>query len=317
MRFLLGITIILSILWGEQANLPLGILTSINGSISIVRSQTKASIQAKPLDYIFDGDTLVIGVTSSVTIFYKTGKLQMIEDNVRSFVSTENATSGYSLNESGQKQMSALFDELYSLKKTYDNLVIEDKAKTEDAAQLIIQYPGNTALLDPRPDIIWNKYAGANWYTMRIKRGSEIISNIATTDTVFSYPENEDDMLPGNYKIKVLAVHNSDTLSTTTRSLTILDSLSIQYLDKTIRLIAQQKPDDFTFYLLKAVFYRKKLLRLMAVESFEKLLTLCPGLPILYRGLAEIYNELGMVDLGHAFFNLSKQTIVTPEIRDQ
>jgi tetratricopeptide (TPR) repeat protein len=150
---------------------------------------------------------------------------------------------------------------------------------------------------------------------MRMQKGSEIISSIATTDTAFLYPENAEDMMPGNYRIKVLAVHNSDTLYKTTRSLIILDSLAVNNINQTIEMIAGQKPDDFTFYLLKAVFLRKRDLRLRAVETFKKLLAINPGSSILYKCLAELYYGLGIIELGDAFLGLSKQTITTPQIQ--
>jgi len=303
----------------KQYSKPAGILTLVSGDVSIFRTQAMVPEQAHLLDYLFEGDTLVIEDTGLATIFFKTGVLltldskRCLEINVAG-LDTLDLPIKKPVN---PKKMSGLFDDMCTLKQKYDEMMPRNIIESDDTISCVIQYPGNTALINARPDIIWNKYPGANWYTMNMQQGSEILSSIATTDTVFLYPDNVEDLLPGNYKIRVLAVHNSDTLYKTTRTLTILDSLSANNVHQTIEMITKQKPDDFTFLLLKAVFFRGKSLRFMAIEAFKKLLAIDPGSPILYKGLAELYYGLGIFELGDAFFDLSKQTIITPQIQRQ
>ncbi|MGB3340794.1 MAG: hypothetical protein WBB37_04860 [bacterium] len=319
MRFISVLITFICVAIGQQHSKPAGILTSVNGNISIIRVQTTITIQAHLLDYLFEGDTLVIKDSCSATIFFKNGALLTVDSNGRLVINSDGRdTSNLSIKKPvNQKKMSGLFDDICTLKHNYDEMITRDNVKSDDTIRCLIQYPGNTALINARPDVIWNKYPGANWYTMKIQQGSEIVSSIATTDTVFSYPQHDEDMLPGNYKIRVLAAHNSDTLGKTTRSLIILDSISVYDIHQTIEMIAKQKPDDFTFHLLKAVFFRKNVLRLMAIESFRELLAINPDSPILYKGLAELYYGLGILELGDAFLGLAKQTIITPQIKEQ
>lgn len=317
MRFILVLITFICAVIGQQHSKPAGILTSVNGNISIIRVQTTVTVQAHLLDYLYEGDTLVINDSCSATVFFKNGALLNVDSNLRLVINNDDYDApNLSIKKPvNPKKMSGVFDDICDLRNNCDEMITRDNVKSDDTIRCVIQYPGNTALINARPDVIWNKYPGANWYTMRMQQGSEIVSCIATTDTVFSYHANDEDMLPGNYKIRVLAVHNSDTLYKTTRSLTILDSLSVYDIHQTIDMIAKQKPDDFTFHLLKAVFFRKNALRLMAIESFKELLAIDPGSPILYKALAELYYGLGILELGDAFLGLAKQTITTPQIQ--
>lgn len=313
MRLVLALIVFLSCGLAEQSTDPVAILTSINGGVMVVRANKNLPCQAVLLDYLYNADTLVVADTSSATIFFKDGTLQKIPSNQSIVINVNQPdTADITIKESIiPSEIPALFNELCSLKGIYDGMVSKKENRSEDTLNCIIHYPGNTALIDARPRVIWSKYPGANWYTMRVRQGSDILLSIATTDTIFSFPENDEDMQPGSYKLQLLAVHNSDTLCKTVRSFSILDSLSIHKIHVAIENINRQEIDDFTFHLLKAVFLRKKSLRIMAIESYNKLLALNPSAPVLYKGLAELYYAVGLQKLGDAYLNLSKQKITT------
>ena len=298
--------------FAEQSIYPTGIITAVSSGVVLVHPGETTLVKVQVLDFIFENDTLILGDSGSTTIFYQDGRLDVI-DSIESFAIPAIDTSGIT---SGVPAISnkvlGLFKELYQLKEWNGEMISKSLTKQgEDTLQMVIQRPGNTVLIDPRPDIIWSKYPGANWYNMRLQQGKQIISSIATTDTIFLFPENVEDLI-GMYTIKVLAIRNSDTLYTATCSIDILDSTAIHGLRKISDNIGQRKPDYFTFHLLKAVLFKRNGLMLMAMDNYDKLIAVKPNEPVLYKAVAEIYYELGIPELGDAFLNLSKTTITHP-----
>lgn len=302
----------LLMVFAEQSVYPTGIITAVSSGVMLVHPGETTLVKVQVLDFLFENDTLILGDSGSTTIFYEDGRLDVI-NSIKSFAIPTLDTSGIT---SGVPAISnkvlPLFKELYRLKEWNGEMTARSLAKQgKDTLQMVIQRPGNTFLIDPRPDIIWSKYPGANWYNMRLEQGKQIISSIATTDTIFLFPKNAEDLI-GMYTIKVLAIRNSDTLCTATCSIDIFDSTAIYGLRKISDNIGQQKPDYFTLHLLKAVLFKTNGLMLMAMDSYNKLIAVKPDEPVLYKAIAEIYYELGIPELGDAFLNLSKTAITHP-----
>jgi hypothetical protein len=310
MRILFLVLIFMTGAISQEFDQPLAVLTALKGDVRIYHPDQGTEKRACLLDYLFSGDTLIINDKGCATLFFKNGLFHEVENPGRLAINHD-LPANKTRDSLG---MSVFFKDICALKLDYNELDTKYVTAPEETVKCNMYCPGNTALINARPDIIWSTCPGANWYTMRIRRASKILKSIATTDTAYAYPEHDDDMEPGGYDIQILAVHNSDTLYKITRSLFILDSLSIYNTGQTMKMIGRQKCDDFTITLLTAVFLRKKQLRSMAIESFKKLLADMPSSLILYKSMAELYYELGFVDLGNSFLGLSEQKIEKPDL---
>jgi hypothetical protein len=155
MRFVLAVVTLFYYGVGEQITEPAGILTSVNGTINIMRVQMNDTIHAGVLDYLFKGDTLVVDDTSSATIFFKNGALMIIEANTRFGINNDILdTLGLSIKKPlNSKKMAGLFDDICILKNEYEKMAAKNPRKHDDSIRCVIQYPGNTALINARPDM--------------------------------------------------------------------------------------------------------------------------------------------------------------------
>lgn len=286
--------IIPCILFSEES---VAVLTSVSGDVQVICAQDSVAHSASILEDLFVGDSLQVSI-GAATLLFRTGKIVMIEDSSALCITPEQDSvrgmSGEgSLHEDVRFSLSPLFAVGQGTEKVIPKYVV--RAPEDSLPSLLTIYnPGNTSLTTPRPDVIWSVYPPANWYAVVFQRKGEVVINNATTDTVMKYFEQNEDLEPGTYLVRVHAFHNKDTLNSQQCFLRIIDSSEVETVKQKISILDQIKADEYTKNLLKALVYEDHSLLIRAAEYYSAMSENRPDDPYAYKALADIYKRLGL-----------------------
>jgi hypothetical protein len=304
MRYIIMISIFTGLLYSNNA-VPQGVITAVEGDVSIHRCGDSTAIKAEFFDNLFYGDTIKTTEGSLVTILHCDGKITTVEHGHMMVInSPADSINDEAKHYVHKTKVDPAFDFLFRAETGSEQGVPEIiEPAPEDSLEFTVYVPGNTALLVSMPKIVWSSYPGANWYSVTLKKNRKVVFNIATTDTLCEYVEQTDSLEPGPYVLRVKALSSSDTLKVTERTITILSEDETTRVNQSIANIAGQNPDPFTRHLLNALIYQERMLRLEAINAYQKLLDTHPDIPFLYKSLAQLYRELGIPSISNHYLN--------------
>lgn len=283
----------------------MAIITAIEGDVKIYRTINKEISNAKLEDALFNGDSIITGEDSEVTLFFNNGKIYSFGSNTGVKIAPpaeETQRGGKTPEESLQTPsvLSSLFAFSATGEKTGLKMLVRGE---EDSMNLKIYEPGNTALITNKPDIIWGKYDKADGYTIIIQKMGNLIWQKTTKDTFLNYPEDVPELSPGAYLLKLIATKDNNQLITAERFIKILKPEVIAELNLALNDIIQQKPDSFTLHFLSARIKEEKGLVLNAIREYEVLLKFKPDEPLLHQSLFILYNKIGLPEIGNKYLD--------------
>jgi len=286
--------VIMGLSFSEES---VAVFTSISGEVRLLRAQDSIAYPAVMLDDLFTGDSVSISI-GEATLLYRTGKIITIKDSSAILITEESdSVRGMSgdadLSEDVRFSLSPLFEVGKGTEKVVPKFVLR---APEDSLMipLTIYIPGNTSLTTARPDVIWSLYPQANWYAVIFQTRGDIVINNATTDTVMEYIEQNEDLKPGTYLVRVHAFHNKDTLQSQQCFVRIIDSSEVETVKGKITVLDKIQADDYTKNLLKALVYEDHSLLIRAAEYYGAMSSIRPDDPYTYKALADIYGKLGL-----------------------
>lgn len=173
--------------------------------------------------------------------------------------------------------------------------------------------PYNNLLFDGRPFLSWHPVLGATSYVVEI-HGKDVNWQKTVTGTASAYPTEEVAMQPGNaYKITIIAVNGSSSISSTSESSVNLLPLSEakQVMKMTQLLNSLSIPNDE-----KAVFdldsiYMSRGLLTATIATLEARVKAGSQSPVVHRKLGDRYLEAGLSDRAESEYksasNLAKK----------
>jgi hypothetical protein len=280
------------------------VITSVSGEVSVFRVQDTVVHQVATLDNLFDGDSLQI-ISGEVTLLFNTGKIISLKDSSSLYITAEtDSVRGMSgdagLSEDVRFSLSPLFEVGKGEEKVVPKFVL--RAPEDSMVPILTIYvPGNTSLSTARPDVIWSQYPGANWYAVRFQLKGDVLIDNATTDTVMAYTEQNEDLEPGTYLIRVSAFHNKDTLNSQQCFVRVIDSNEVATVKEKISILDHIQADEYTKKLLKALVYEDHKLLIRAAEYYEALGMMRPDDPYSYKALASLYGRLGLPETANHY----------------
>ncbi|MCX7995246.1 MAG: hypothetical protein N3A65_05705 [candidate division WOR-3 bacterium] len=284
---------------------PLGVITAIDGDVTIYRSKSKEYISASLKAELFPEDSLITKENSEVTILYFDGKIASFGPNTGVKVASPTGDTLRGIGAvRGQEENPPNVSPLFAFAATGEKSGLKILVRAEeDSLALRIIEPGNTALMVNNPFIAWNKFRDANSYSVVIQKMGNIVYHRITPDTILPYPEELPGLEPGSYLLKVIALKGDDTLTTAERFIKILRPEVIMEINTLLSNIQQQNPDSFTLHFLNAQIFEEKGLLLNAIKEYEVLLKIKPDEPFLYYSLANLYNKYGLPDASNEYLD--------------
>ena len=158
--------------------------------------------------------------------------------------------------------------------------------------------PYNNLLLDGRPFLSWHPVFGATSYLVEI-HGKNIEWQKEVTGTALAYPTEEVAMQPGNaYKITIIAVNDSSTISSTSESLVnLLPSSEAKQVMKMAQLLNSLSipKDEKAVFDLDSIYMSKGLLT-ETIATLEARVKAGSQSPLVHRKLGDRYLEAGLTD---------------------
>jgi len=268
-------------------------ITALDGDVRIVKRSDGQETMAQLLGVLFDGDSLKTGAGSKVTVLYANGKILAINDQTRMEIKDAVSDTIRGKSNDGAGATSGDRSVLFAF-------VTENEAGTrklmvrgpEDS--FVIYQPGNTALMDSRPALLWSSCMDAQAYVAVFQKMGDIVMSVITVDTILAYPQTMNDLEPGSYMLKVSAINGSDTVGTVARFVRILKPEDVADVKNLLEQIAAQKCDSFTLFLLKGGVYEKKGLVADAIGQYETLLSFKPDAAVIHQSLYALYTKLGV-----------------------
>ncbi len=284
------------------------IVTAIEGDVRIFRVSTMEIVAANLEHGLFVGDSVITGSGSGVTMLYNNGKISAIgsETGVKiTEVPGDTTDRGKSVLESNTPEVTTTLSPLFAFSSTGEKVGMKILVRgEEDSTALVVYAPGNTALIEGKPDFVWGRFRNARSYIVTIQRMGNIIWEKLTPDTVMLYPKEEPELVPGTYLFKITALGESkDTLISAERIIKILKSESKEEIVNALNYIISQNPDSFTLHFLSARIYEEKGVILNAIQEYEQILKIKPRALEIHKFLSLLYNKLGLPQFGNKYFD--------------
>jgi len=268
-------------------------ITALEGDVRIVKRSDGQESMAQLLGVLFDGDSLKTGSGSKATVLYANGKILAINDQAQMEIkgAVPDTIRGKANDGAGATagDASVLFAFVTENEAGTRKLMVRGP---EDS--FVIYKPGNTALMDSRPELLWSSRPDAQAYVAVFQKMGDIVMSVITVDTFLAYPQTMNDLDPGSYMLKVSAIKGNDTVGSVARFVKILKPEDIEGVKTLLKQIAAQKCDPFTLHLLKAQVYEKKGLIADAIEQYEILLSQKPDAAVIHQALCTLYTKLGV-----------------------
>ncbi len=286
---------------GNEDIKPIAVITSLQGDVKIYHNNNKGCTNAVLEEELFLNDSLITYENSEVTILYSDGKIASFGPNTGIKISPSIDTiqrGNENQEEPGRNSstLSPLFAFSAAGERTGIKILVRGE---EDSLALKIYEPGNTALGNNKPDMIWRRFPNAQSYNIILQRLGNIIWQKTSTDTFLKYPEDAPELAPGTYLLKVVAIKGNDTLNSAERFFKVLKSETFFDIINAIDNIKRQNPDSFTLHYLSARIYEENGLVLDAIKEYEILLKMKPNEPLIHRSLSILYNKYGLPELGN------------------
>ncbi|KJH71785.1 tetratricopeptide repeat protein [Aliterella atlantica] len=155
--------------------------------------------------------------------------------------------------------------------------------------------PRRTLLLS-EPTIRWNEVPEANYYIVRLLKGSEIYWQQQVSETEIVYPSNPP-LEPGViYSLAIESDNNFESASVldTELKFKLLDSTSVQKVETRTKQTKELKlaPEVEAFVLTN--LYLEYGLNAEAIETLEKLISAGTQSFAVYRTLSKLYRHIGL-----------------------
>ncbi|HEC79284.1 MAG TPA: hypothetical protein ENI34_09135 [candidate division WOR-3 bacterium] len=290
----------------EEGIKAVAVITAVKGDVKIHRAGEKEFIPAHLEDGLFAGDSLRTDTDGQVTILYcNSGKLLSLTkgESIKIEVSPADTVVRGAPDETGLGQetksiLSPLF--VFNAEGEKSGLKVLVRGE-EDTLNIVVYKPGNSTLLTGRPDIVWSEFPDVQSYIVQLMKMGDVVWCRTTIDTILTYPEDEAELKPGFYFLKIAAIKDNDTVSTAERHIKVLSSDVINELHDILNNIKSQSPDPFTVHFLSAKIYEEKGLIGDAINEYRTLLEMDPDNPTLYRSLSILYNRYGLTGLGNRY----------------
>lgn len=285
------------------------VITALEGNVKIFRGKTGEVVTAQLLYGFFEGDSLKTEADGKATVFYNDGKIVTINENYNNEITaipfdtiTRQTKDIKKVSLRTRSIISSLFVFVSEDKKASYKLGVREE---EDSFSVAIYTPGNTALTEGKPNILWRSYPGAQFYTVLIQMKDTAVMSVTTVDTFSSYLKTKEELTlsPGSYCLKVSALKDADVLNSAKRFFKILDPEEVDRINNAIADIKAQNSDAFTLHLLNAKVYEETGLILNAIEEYEILLKMKPNMPFIYHTLSIFYNKIGRPEIGNQYLN--------------
>lgn len=268
-------------------------ITALEGDVRIVKRSDGQESLAQLLGVLFDGDSLKTGPGSKATLLYASGKILAINDQTQMEVkgTVPDSIRGEANEGAGAAagDGSVLFAFVTENEAGTRKLMVRGP---EDS--FVIYRPGNTALRNSRPELLWSSCLDAQAYVAVFQKMGDIVMSVITVDTFLAYPQTLNDLEPGSYMLKISAIKGSDTVGTAARFVRILKPDDIESVKTLLKQIAAQKCDPFTLHLLKGQVFEKKGLIADAIGQYETLLSFKPDAAVIHKALYALYTKLGV-----------------------
>ncbi len=268
-------------------------ITALDGDVRIVKRSDGRESMAQLLGVLFDGDSLKTGPGSKAAVLYASGKIQaIIEQSQIEIKDAGSDTLRGKANEGASATAgkgSVLFAFVTENESGTRKLMVRGP---EDS--FVIYKPGNTALRNSRPELLWSSCMDAQAYVAVFQKMGDIVVSVITADTFLAYPQTMNDLQPGSYMLKVSAVKGSDTIGTAARFVRILKPEDIAAVKIMLEQVAVQKCDSFTLHLLNGHVFESKGLIADAIDQYETLLSFKPDAGVIHQALYALYTKLGV-----------------------
>jgi hypothetical protein len=293
--------VVLSPLFPGEEEEPTAIVTSFSGSVRIERDGESVPLDA--MVQLFEDDRIVTGEDGKIVILYPSGKFRSIGVSMSIILSSQE--SGESVDRSGEERTEGEtevvgegngdFEPLFAFNAAAERVGTRKSVRADDTTGIFILCPGNSIILEERPDIVWTTVSDAEEYSVRIQRMSEVIGESTLQDTILPYPEDWI-VLERNrsYVLKIEALSGGKSIISKLVRFKVLSEEKTKVIEKEKDAIVEDSPDEVTEHLLLSELYKENRLLALAIGELKKLIEIAPQIPEFHRSLSEVYKDFGL-----------------------
>ncbi|TET24670.1 MAG: hypothetical protein E3J78_00805 [Candidatus Cloacimonadota bacterium] len=281
------------ILSGED-EVAVAIVTSFAGTVRIERNGERIGLDA--LIELYSEDKIEVGSDGKIVILYTSGKFRSLGSET-SFI-IESVRGGRETGEIVDTETdggSEDFEPLFVFKAASERLEGRKSVRAIDTTGVFILHPGNSSIIEEKPEFIWTSVDTVEEYELKIQRMGKVIGTAIISDTVFSYPSDWQALEQGKtYIMKIDGKKEGISFTSRTVRFKVLSEKQMEILEKDKRAIEMAAPDEISSRLLLAELYKENRLLFLAIKKYKELISLAPEIPEFHRSLSVVYKDFGL-----------------------
>lgn len=287
--------ILLSPFFAEEEKEAVAIITSFSGSVHIERDgedlPTDAMVQ------LYSGDKIEIGGDGKLVILYTSGKFRSIGASSSIVIETGRleVENEEAKDKAIEEKRTEDFKPLFAFKAASERLGGRKGVRAPDTTGIFIFSPGNSVILEDRPQLIWTSVSETKEYSLKIQRMAVAVGTITLSDTAIEYPVDWQSLEhEKSYVMKVEAQKEEKVLASRIVRFKVLSEEKAQIVENEKMAICENSPDEITTHLLLSELYKENRLFGLAIAELDRLIALAPDIPEFHRSLSEVYSDFGL-----------------------
>lgn len=291
----LSIGMVLTSLSARPKSEAIAVVTSFSGTVRLEREGQDVSLDA--MIELYEGDKIEVGADGNLVILFPSGKFRSLGSSstvvIEPLRSAGEGTGEAAESGTGEEDR---FEPLFAFKAAAERLEGRKGVRAIDTTGIFIRAPGNSHILNVRPDFMWTPVADAEEYVLEIQRMGKAVGTVTTGETLVVYPSEWDVLeVEKSYVAKVEALKRGEPIQSKKVRFKVLSAESQELVERERLSIEKNAPDQISTYLLLSELYKGYRLYGLAIEALRHLTEQAPHIPEFHRSLSEAYKSYGLM----------------------
>ena len=297
---------VLNLILSGEHEVAVAIVTSFAGSVSIARDGESIVLDA--MIELYSGDKIEVGSDGRIVVLYTSGKFRSVGSATSFIIEPVRGPEVGEIVDTDTDGGSEEFEPLFAFKAASERLEGRKSVRTIDTTGVFILHPGNSSIMEEKPEFIWTSVDTAEEYELKIQRMGKVIGTAIISDTVFSYPSDWQALERGKtYIMKIEGKKEDISFTSRTVRFKVLSEKQMEKLEKDKKSIEMVAPDEISSRLLLGELYKENRLLFLAIKEYEELISLAPGIPEFHRSLSMVYKDFGLNKESNSELNVYKE----------